>query len=59
MISKQILVQEQLDDLNLVEELETHGYNQDTIETIIEAEKQENLVGPFSTVADLMKDLHA
>lgn len=52
-------IQEELEKLNLIEDLEKHGYNQDTIETIIESGKEENLIGPFSTVEDLMKDLHS
>ena len=39
--------------------LEDYGYNQETIDTIVDSDKPENLVGPFNSVKDLMKDLRS
>ena len=50
-------IKEELDKLNLIDLLEDYGYKQETIDTILDSDKPENLVGPFNSVKDLMKDL--
>ena len=52
-------IQEELEKLNLIEDLENHGYNQETITTILESEDPKYIIGPFDTVEELMKELHS
>ena len=56
-IFMKIDIKEELDKLKLIDLLEDYGYNQETINTIVDSDKPENLVGPFNSVKDLMKDL--
>ena len=51
-------IRKELEKLNLIEDLENHGYNQDTIVNILESEDSKNIIGSFDTVEELMENLH-